>query len=257
MMDFNERVIPSVTANFQYKESLARYEFAKKLLRKGTRVLDIGCGTGYGSAALAETHEVTAIDNNKEAINYAKRHYRGKAKFLVVNALKLPFKDSKFDAICSFEAIEHIKDVEKFLKEVIRVLKQGGKFIMSTPNKSIHSPKEKLKSPYHVKEYTNKELANLLGKFFKLIEIRGQIKSERAKIAFKDFIGSQEAREGFVKSDVLGIRKIFPRALKEKIWKYLGTFFGRASQESLETKDFPIKSSNLSQAEYFVAICEK
>jgi hypothetical protein len=68
---------------------------------------------------------------------------------------------------------------------------------------------------------------------------------------------SQEAREKFVKSDILGIRKIIPRGMKEKTWKYLGAVFGRQSQESLETKDFPIKSENVSRAEYLIAICEK
>jgi len=257
MMDFNERVIPGVTANFQFKESLARYEFAKRCIGRKAKVIDIGCGTGYGSAFLGEKYEVIAIDNSNEAIKYANKHYSEKARFLTVDATKLPFGNSKFDAACSFEVIEHLKDTHKFLNEVFRVLKPSGKFILSTPNKLTYSTKDKLKSPYHVKEYTAEELTHLLNKHFKAVDIKSQTKSMRAKTTLKDFMNSQEARERFVKSDIVGIRKMIPKAFKEKAWKYLGGLFGRQSQESLETRDFPIKSGDLSKAEYFVAVCKK
>ncbi|MBU0923017.1 class I SAM-dependent methyltransferase [Patescibacteria group bacterium] len=256
-MDFNERVIPGVTANFQFKESLARYEFAKRCFGKNAKVIDIGCGTGYGSAVLGEKYEVTAIDNNNEAIEYANKHYSKKARFLKANATTLPFEDSKFDAACSFEVIEHLKDTHKFMKEVHRVLRPGGKFILSTPNKFFHSTGDKLKSPYHIKEYTAEELGHLLNKYFKTVGIKSQTKSKRAKTALKDFMASQKARERFVVSDILRIRKIIPQAFKEKVWKCLGGLFGRKSQENLETRDFPIKPGNLSKAEYFVAVCKK
>lgn len=256
-MDFNERVIPGITANFQFKESLARYEFAKRYIESSAKVIDIGCGTGYGSAVLGEKHEVTAVDNSSEAIEFADKHYSKKAEFLTANATKLPFKNGYFDVACSFEVIEHLKDADIFIKEVLRVLKPGGKFILSTPNKLTHSTGSKLKSPYHVKEYTAKELAYLLNKYFKTVNVKSQTKSKRAKTTLKDFMVSQEVRERFVKSDVIGIRKIFPRTLKENAWKYLGSLFGRQGQESLETRDFPIKSENLSKAEHFIAICRK
>jgi ubiquinone/menaquinone biosynthesis C-methylase UbiE len=257
MMDFNERVIPGVTANFQLKESLARYEFAKRYIRRNAKVIDIGCGTGYGSAVLGEKYEVTAIDNSDEAIGFANKHYSKKAKFLTANATKLPFRDSSFDVACSFETIEHIKEVKKFLKEVVRVLRPSGKFILSTPNRIIHSPGGEIKSCYHVKEYTVEELTRLLDKYFGSVEVKGQTKSKRARTALKDFMDSQEARERFVGSDILGIRRLFPRKLKEKTWKYLGGLFGRQTQEVLETKDFPIGHASLSKAEYLIAICKK
>ena len=116
-MDFNERVVPNITANFQFKESLARYEFAERSFKKNLKILDIGCGTGYGSAALGKKREVIGIDNNKDAINYAKKYYSKKVEFLVADALKLPFKKNEFDGACSFEVIEHLKNPNRFLKE--------------------------------------------------------------------------------------------------------------------------------------------
>lgn len=109
MMDFNERVIPGVTANFQFKESLARYEYVKRIVGSSAKIIDIGCGTGYGSAVLGKKYDVVAVDNSKEAIAYANKHYSNKTKYLVANAIKLPFKNSKFDVACCFEVIEHLK----------------------------------------------------------------------------------------------------------------------------------------------------
>jgi ubiquinone/menaquinone biosynthesis C-methylase UbiE len=257
MMDFNERVIPNVTANFQFKESLARYVFAKKNIKKNAKIIDIGCGTGYGSALLGEECEVVAIDNSNEAIKYANKHYSKKANFLTARATKLPFEDSNFDIACSFEVIEHIRDTHKYLNEVLRVLKPGGKFILSTPNKLVYAAGDKLKSPYHVKEYEAEELFQLLNKYFKTVDIKSQTKNKCAKVALDNFMVSQKTRERFIKKDILGIRRIIPKGIKEKTWKYLGSLFGRKDQESLETHDFPIKSGDLTKAEYFVIVCKK
>lgn len=143
------------------------------------------------------------------------------------------------------------------MKEVLRVIKPGGTFVLSTPNKVTYSKGEKLGSAYHVKEYSIEELTSLLNKYFSAVEIKSQSKGKRAKKALEKFMLSQKARDRFVKSDIVGIRKIIPAFLKEKIWKYLGRLFGRQSQERLETSDFPIKSDNLTKAEYFVAVCKK
>jgi len=257
MMDFNERVIPGVTANFQFKESSARYEFARKIFKKGTKVLDVGCGTGYGSSLLAKKCKVFAIDINEEAINFARKHYSNRIKFRVAKTERLPFKNQEFDAICSFEVIEHIEKVDRMLKEIYRVLKNGGKFVLSTPNRGINSPDGKFKSPYHVREYIPEEFLELLKKYFPKVEIKSQKKNEVAEKAFKDFLESQKAREKIVDRDVLGIRKVIPVFMKERIWKYAGNLFGRRTQESLKTFDFPIKSGNLKSAEYLIAVCEK
>ena len=252
-MDFDERVIPGITANFQFQESLARYEFVLGILKRKVKVLDVGCGTGYGSDLLSRRFEVVALDKDREAISFAKKHYPNGANFVVGDATKLPFEDAEFDAVCSFEVIEHIEDAEKMLSEVKRVLKKGGNFILSTPK----SKGDCVRSPYHIREYDEFELRGLLEKYFKKIEILGQVKSARASIAFDDFLRSQKARESLVRKDFLGLRKVFSRNLKEKIWKYMGGFFGRKSQEELGTSDFPIKAGGLDKAEFLIAVCVK
>lgn len=257
MMDFNERVIPGLTANFLYQEAQARYEFAAKLVKKGMKVLDVGCGTGYGSAILAKRAQVTGVDNSPEAIEFARKKFGAKASFQLGEATKLKFRNQEFGLVCALEVIEHLKDPDKFLEETNRVLKSGGKLILSTPNRAIHSPDGRLSSSYHVKEFTFAELSQILNRHYPVVEIFGQKKSIRARRAIAEFMKSQRSREGLVKMDALGIRKLLPRTLKEKFWQHLGSFFGRAPQDKLASRDFPIGASRVMSSDYFVAVCQK
>ncbi|MBI1864029.1 methyltransferase domain-containing protein [Candidatus Woesebacteria bacterium] len=258
-MDFNERVIPDVSANFLYQEALARYKFAQKYLKPKFKVLDLGCGTGYGTKLLGEkVPEIIGIDINKEAINFAKKNYPKKANFRIGNVELLKFKDNYFNLICSFEVIEHLKNPQKkYLKEIKRVLKKDGKVIFSTPNKETRSPESEVSSPYHFREYKYSEFKKLLKKNFSKVEIKGQFRSKRTKKALKSFMNSQKGRQKIVGFDKLNFRKLIPKKYKEWIWKYVGFFFGRSDQASLNFKNFPIHSQNIKNCEYFIAICEK
>lgn len=253
MMDFDERVIPGVTANFLYQEALARYEFASKFVKNRSKILDVGCGTGYGTDFLAKRAAFAlGVDNNEDAIKFARKRYKN-AQFMLGDAEKLEFK-SKFDVICAFEIIEHLKKPKVFLRSVKKLLKKGGIFILSTPNKEVISQGGGVSSLYHTKEYNLKELAELLEKYFSRLEIYGQRKSARAKEAFRLFLQSQNARQKIVDSDILNIRKLLPESSKEKIWKYLGLLFGLASQRKLTIKDFPV-SKLKKNSEYLVGVC--
>src|SRR3989344_210525 len=94
--------------------------------RKFGKVLDIGCGDGYGSRVL-EYADYTGVDISPKAGRYLK-------KFFVSDCKKLPFKDNAFDTILMFEVIEHLTATEQVLKELKRVLKDGGRIIITTPN---------------------------------------------------------------------------------------------------------------------------
>lgn len=256
-MDFNERVIPGITVNFLYQEALARYEWALKHIKTVVKILDAGCGTGYGSNLLASKGRVIGIDNNNEAIRFAKKNYGDKANFLSGDITKLHFRNEEIDYVCVFEVIEHLKNPIKFLDGAKRILKKNGIIFLSTPNKDIHSTHDYSSSPYHIKEYTYSDFLDLLNSFFKVVKIQGQVKSSKAKKAIAEFMNSQRAREEFVQKDKFGFRKLMSKHLKEKIWKYVGGFWGRKEQERLTTKDFPIQSSDIHYSDYFVALCQK
>lgn len=258
MMDFNERVIPGVSSNFMFKEALARYEFAKKYVKSGMNVLDLGSGTGYGTSVLGvDGVNVFGIDINAEAVDFSNNHYANRnVNFKKGNILtKLPIQ--KYEVIVSFETIEHLKKPDLFLKNISSSLRKNGLLIMSTPNAPIISPNGGVGSPYHTKEFNYDELNKILKKNFGKVKIFGQFKSNKALLAWEDFLKSQIARESVVKSDPLGLRKFIPREIKEFAWKYLGNFFGRKTQEILETKDFPIHAESVKLAFYFVAVCTK
>ena len=230
-MDFAERVIPGITSNYMLKQSLARYAFAYKIIKNKKIILDAACGTGYATTGVG-------IDNDPEAIAFAQKHY--KAKYILGDVLKIPFEDKHFDAVTSFETIEHV-NAKSFLAEVKRVLKKNGVLVLSTPRKNGPS-----NSPYHVKEFSSSELKGLLKKYFKSVKIYGQGSSKNAQKAWEDFLDSQESREKLIGFDLLSFCKFLPKELKEHIWKYFGNLFSkRKTQEGLTEKDFPINGNSL------------
>lgn len=134
MIEFSgERVIPGHVEDDLWAEHIARYAFAARFAA-GRRVLDLGCGTGYGTAELARhATEAVGVDISPEAIDYASAHYRS-AHFVLASAEDVPLHDTSFDVVVAFELIEHLSDWRMLLEQTRRVLHPGGVFIVSTPN---------------------------------------------------------------------------------------------------------------------------
>ena len=219
--------------------------------------MDLGCGVGYGTNILIEKNKkIYGLDINKNAIEFARENYSNNIIFDVGNAEYLPYKCDFFDAICSFEVIEHIKKPDKFLSEINRVMRNNGIFVLSTPNRPVFSPNG-IKSPYHIREYSYEELYNLLKKYFHNIKIFGLSKSNNFDISYNYFLKSQNVRQNIVNIDILNIRKLIPKSIKEYMWILIGNLFGRNVQESLTYKDFSITNSNLDKSDNIIAVCKK
>jgi SAM-dependent methyltransferase len=140
-----ERVIPGQVEEDLWAEHIARYAFAARLAT-AKRVLDLGCGTGYGTAELARfATEAVGVDVSAEAIEYAKAHYRS-ARFIEVSALDLPFADQSVDLVTAFELIEHLSDARALLTE-------------AGPN------------PFHQHEFEYAEFRALLEEYFPHVEV--------------------------------------------------------------------------------------
>jgi SAM-dependent methyltransferase len=164
-----ERLVPGEVDQDLLNEHLARYAFAARLAR-GKRVLDVACGVGYGSAALAcVADSVTGVDVSSEAVEAARATYtQPNLTFETAPAQALPFDDASFDLVVAYEVIEHLDDWEKLLAEARRVLAPGGQFVVSTPNKEFYAEARRLDgpNPFHLHEFTYREFRAALSTHF-------------------------------------------------------------------------------------------
>lgn len=162
-------------------EHLARYRFAMQHV-EGMRVADIACGTGYGSVMLAKggARSVHGMDISEDAVSFCLEHNNAlNVTYSVADGQKLTaISDRSFDIVVSFETIEHLIDVESYLDEMARILRPGGTFLVSTPDRRISSVlyciSRRPANKYHVREYTERELINLLSHRFQIVACYGQ-----------------------------------------------------------------------------------
>jgi SAM-dependent methyltransferase len=164
-----ERVIPGQVNDDLWSEHVARYAFARQYTQF-ERVLDAGCGTGYGSAELAQSAaEVTGVDIAADAIEYAIANYPIPGlRFVTSSCMAVPFPPETFDVVVAFEVIEHVTDYRGFLDECARLLTHEGLFIVSSPNKRYYGTTraETGPNPYHEHEFEAAEFVRELERVF-------------------------------------------------------------------------------------------
>ncbi len=154
-------------------EHRGRYRFAADGVG-GLRVLDLACGAGFGLSILraAGAHAV-GMDLEWAALVEAKRFGEG-APLSQADAACLPLPDASLDLVVSFETVEHVPDAAAAIAEFARVLRPGGRLVLSTPNRAFGPPGLHTRNPFHVRELTGGELRELLGERFEAVELHGQ-----------------------------------------------------------------------------------
>ncbi|MFH8093007.1 MAG: class I SAM-dependent methyltransferase [Candidatus Aenigmatarchaeota archaeon] len=133
----------------------ARFLFLKKITKWNINevVLDVGCGSGRFIRLLSSlVKEIHGIDISEEALKIAKNMKIKNASLKKGSALKIPYGNNFFDKVICIDVIEHIRDDEKVLKEIKRVLKKGGEGIIYFP---------KGFDPIHYHSYDIKKIAKL------------------------------------------------------------------------------------------------
>ncbi|MBI3914138.1 MAG: class I SAM-dependent methyltransferase [Chloroflexi bacterium] len=197
LADTKERALPHAQTRedyLVYLKHVALYDFAKSYSEDKT-VLDLGCGEGYGSAALARSARfVVAADYDFAAVAHAAQKYgtqselrshapsiggagvastdrRARLAFVVCDAQRLPFQSDAFGVVVSFEVIEHIPNVAHYLAEIKRV---SAAALISTPNRALRLlPFQKPWNRYHLREYAAQDFARTLASVFLRAQVRG------------------------------------------------------------------------------------
>lgn len=176
-----ERVsLESWTPPWLRYQHVARYEWACTFVAN-SRVIDAACGTGYGSQMLARAGaaSVLGIDVDEATVESANHGLASdRLSFATADAVQLPLDDASADLYTSFETIEHVEHDEAFVAEAARVVRPGGRFLCSTPNRAITNPGTTIADQpfncFHTREYMREELDALLQRHFHKVHWRGQ-----------------------------------------------------------------------------------
>lgn len=135
----NDDPIALLRAESKLKNPWVLATIIEELGSGSKKVLDIGCGAGFLSNALAYgKHQVEGIDMSEESLKIARKYDTTKtANYQYANAYELPFEDNQFDAVCAMDFLEHVEEPARVILEASRVLKPGGVFFFHTFSKNI------------------------------------------------------------------------------------------------------------------------
>jgi SAM-dependent methyltransferase len=171
-----ERVVEGAAPAKTFAEHIARYRFATAWTQ-GKSVLDMACGSGYGSRSLldAGADSVVGVDLDSDAIDYARERYATEGLTFEAGDACAPPDLGRFDAIVSFETIEHLTEPERFLDACVDMLDRDGVLIVSSPHRHRVDDQGKPANPFHVYEWTTAEFEALLKTRFAKVEMYGQL----------------------------------------------------------------------------------
>lgn len=138
--------------------------------------LDAGCGAGYGTHFLAVNgvNKIIGVDISTEAIKYDRKKFRAaNLEFKQMSVTKFEFVSDSFDAVISFDVLEHLNEVDqrKFIAEAARLLKPNGAAYIGCPNAKRTVP---WSSRFHLRELLREEFDFLLKQYFQDVAVLGQ-----------------------------------------------------------------------------------
>jgi SAM-dependent methyltransferase len=264
-----ERVIPAAIKSKEeyliYLRNLFPYKFAKEKIPKNSLILDAGCGEGYGADYLANNFKrIIGIDVDKNVIAHAVNKYGGKnCEFKLYDGKTIPFDNETFEAVISFQVLEHVKDDINYVSEIYRVLKKGGILLLTTPNKTNRlKPKQRPWNRFHLREYYPTELVNLLKIRFNEVNIQGIFGDEEINKMERERIGKIQMICAF---DPLNWRRFIPEKFKpitinilKKIFR--SNYLNKNAADFINkytTDNFHVSKNNIDESLDLLAISKK
>ena len=174
-----ERTLPGIVEeNYWFRRHEAAYRLLAPYCMQAT-VLEVGCGEGYGAELLrqAGAHRVIAVDYARDVVTHVRGRYPALA-ILQANAVRLPCRTSSVDVVTALQVVEHLWEQPRFVRECARVLRPGGRMLLTTPNRlTFSSTSTTACNPFHARELTPIELAELAAPYFDVV-VRGLHHSE-------------------------------------------------------------------------------
>ena len=178
-----ERTLPDVPEeNYWYRRHLAVYEWVAERCR-GLDVVDMACGEGYGTAALARrAARVTGVDANPQAYEHARLRYSEPGVRFERDLVD--HYSAACDAVVFLQTIEHVDDPEAVLRHLRGMLREGGTAYVSTPNVLTLAPQgaERSGNPWHVREYRPDEFRELCERCFAEVELLGVFHARKLQV---------------------------------------------------------------------------
>jgi len=221
-----------------YGPDLARhrsaYQYAAQSVRSD-RILDLGCGNGYGSAELSDAGgRVVALDR----IVPDAQHRRESLQYVRADLSGVPLVPHGFDLVVSFQVVEHLEDPTMYLEAIAASMKSDGTALITTPN-ILQSDGV---NPFHVHEYEAGELRRLLEGHFESVEMLGVGMSLRASRYQADRL--RRIRR-IMRLDPFGLRDRLPRAWIDWLFARFSVVVRRGIQKGeglpdLTIDDFPV-----------------
>lgn len=211
-----------------------------KYLKSDSRILEVGCGTGFVSSYLKKNgYNIECADLHLNALKFCKQREAGEYYYRI-NLMDSIFKD-EFDAICAFDVIEHIDDDIEVLKNLNEALKSDGMLFITVPaNMRLWSQKDI--SAEHKRRYSGKELQNKLEQNgFEIVKLSYFMTLLFPLILFSRNIQFKRVKTDKKKVDALIVNELQPNNILNTIMFYVFSL----EVPLLGTINFPFGSSLL------------
>jgi len=217
--------------NVIFQRHMIAYNEASKII-SGT-VLEIGCGEGYGVPVLAAlAQKYIAIDKYQTHIDSSVMDKYN----IEFHQMEIPpltdIASNSIDYVVTFQVIEHIQNDDLFLKEIFRVLRKGGKLLLTTPNKLMSLSR----NPWHIREYTPSEMENTLKKSFTSFVIKGVYGKDKV---IQYYQKNKASIKKITRFDIFNLQYLLPRWALQIPYDFLN----RINRRKLESNNNDIVSS--------------